>query len=279
MRWRVLAVLVLATTAGCSGFLDADGSTESTVTPAPVPTDVPESGVGSLILPGVSADGSFDDDALSAAHQSALSEGGFAWRIERNQTGYLGNTTGSSMQYRTVTFANASTFYYDTNGRTVRSERRRVFYPEYSEYADGSDVYVRGRPVGQADYQWDRYTATGTRSRFVDPTASAIGWYLNVDRVSISRIDGDGERHYRLSTTDTSARLNETASNYSATAVVTPRGLVRNLTVTYRTSRESANETVRFTHRYTYRLTEVGNVSVPEPDWLSTARERTTGDD
>lgn len=276
MRWRLFGVVVLAVMAGCSGFIGGEGGSESvsTLTPAPVPTDPPRSGPGSTVVPGVQAGGSLNVSKLVEAHREELMQRGFAWRIRRNRTGHVNGTTESVVKYRQVSLANATHFHYETNGRMVRYQRRRVYYSTYAEYADGEYVYVRGVSAMQGGIRWDRYPVSGARSRFVKPTTAAIEWYFDVEQVSVSQFTTDGEFRYRLTTTDVPASLNGSVRSYTATAVVTPDGLVRNLTATYRTSRGSVWGTIWYTHVYSFRVTDVGNVTVPEPDWLGTAREQ-----
>ena len=83
-RSALLAVVLLAGLAGCNAaFPDGtDAPAERTVTPAPVPTDRPRPGTGSL-SPGLSTGGVTDPAALERAHAEALSNATF---VERGRT-------------------------------------------------------------------------------------------------------------------------------------------------------------------------------------------------
>lgn len=271
MRWRVLAVVTLLTLSGCTGFLSGDDAAP-TVTPAPVPTDDPDSGPGAMLVPGVYPDGDLQTDLLVDAHREALRNTSFVWTATDNRTGTVANVTDSVMALRRVVFENATRFYFDTNGRTDRYQGRRVYYPVYNEYADGEDIYVRALSTSWADYRYDRVTTDGSRSRFVRSATNAIERYLPVGSASIERIESAAGPRYRLTSTEPSETLAPLVDDYRVSALVTQRGLVRNLTATYTTERSTASGTTTFTHRYSSTVTDVGNVTVSTPAWLSAAR-------
>ncbi|WP_275881954.1 hypothetical protein [Halorhabdus sp. BNX81] len=273
MRWRVLAVVTLLALSGCTGFLSGDEPVP-TVTPAPVPTDPPDTGPGAMIVPGVYADGELEPDLLADAHRDVLRETSFVWTETDNRTGRVANVTDSTMSYRTVAFANATRYYFETNGRTDRYQGRRVYYPVYNEYADGEDVYIRALSTSWAAYRYDRVTAGGSRSRFVRSATNAVERYLPVGSASIERIESNAGVRYRLTSTQPSETLAPLVEDYRVSVVVTRRGLVQNLTAMYTTERRTRSETITFTHRYTSNITDVGNVTVSSPAWLPEAHRR-----
>ncbi|MFB6128501.1 MAG: hypothetical protein ABEJ47_01940 [Halorhabdus sp.] len=273
MRWRVLAVVVLIGLSGCSSLLGG-GDTAPTLTPAPVPTDEPVARSEVMLAPGVFIDGELNTDRLSDAHRNILRNTSFVWTGTENRTGQVANVTASSVARRRVVFENASHYYFATNSRFGRYQGRRIFYPVYNEYADGEDVYVRALATSWSAYRFDRVTADGTDNRFVRSTSNAIERYLSVESVTVERIDTAGGARYRLTATEPSDGLVRAVDDYRVSAVVTPRGLVRNLTATYTTERTIPSGTVTFTYRYTSTITHVGNVTVQSPEWLPEAKRQ-----
>ncbi|CCQ34507.1 hypothetical protein HLRTI_001543 [Halorhabdus tiamatea SARL4B] len=225
-----------------------------------------------MVVPGVYADGDIETDLLVDAHREALRETSFVWTETENRTGRVANVTDSTTSYRTVRFANATRYYFDTNGRTDRYQGRRVYYPVYNEYADGEDVYVRALSTSWADYRYDRVTANGIRSRFVRSVTNSVKRYLPVGSVSIEQIESAAGSRYRLTSTVPSETLAPFVEDYRVSAVVTQRGLVRNLTATYTTERSTATDTITFTHRYSSTVSDVENVAVSPPAWLPAAQ-------
>lgn len=270
MQWRTLVVAALLALSGCSG-LPGGEDPASTVTPAPVPTDEPGSGPGSMLAPGLFADGELDSDMLEAAHQEALLNTSFVWEETDNRTAIIGNLTDNSSSYRSVVFENRSTYLFDTNSRTGRDEGRRVFYPVYTEYADGESLYVRALASSWDAYRYDRAEVNGSRNRFVRSTTSAVTRYLAVDSVAVETIESADGLRYRL-TANESSSLDQRVRDYRVVAIVTPRGVVEYLSATYEVERSTATGSMNATYRYTSTLTDVGNATVTTPDWLADAR-------
>jgi hypothetical protein len=267
MRWRALFVAVLATTAGCSA-IGGSGETPSTLTPAPVPTDAPESGAGATVAPGVWADGRVDVDVLVDAQQAVLANRSFRWRAERNWTGTVGNVTSQSTGQQLVVVENATRYYRDATIFLNHPNNR--FYTRFSEYANGTDRFVRARAYSWSQTRYDRMSVSPGRNRLARSTTAAVRRFLSVKSIRVERVQNGERPLYRLSGQLAGEAWGPSVRNYSVTAYVRADGLVRNLTATYTSIQAGSVEHVR----YHFAFERIGNVTITRPAWVETARVR-----
>ncbi|WP_181684901.1 DUF7537 family lipoprotein [Halorhabdus salina] len=267
MRWRVLFVVVLATTAGCSA-IGGGGKDPSTVTPAPVPTDAPESGPGATVAPGVWADGRIDVAVLVGAQEDVLANQSFRWRAERNWIGTVGNVTSSSNTFDVIVLENATRFSRDAT--MFLNHPKDAFYSRYSQYANASVQFARAQAYSWGQTRYDRSAIIPGHDRFVSSTTAAVGRYLNVETARVDRVSVDGRTLYRIVGRNPAGLGGSTMENYSVRAYVTPDGLVWNLTASYTTIQAGSVEQVR----YHFEFEQVGDVTVAQPEWVETARSR-----
>lgn len=254
-----LLVACLIALAGCSAVPLGGDSGPETVTPVAV--EATESRATPVpiedLSPGVAPDGTVDGSALRAAHDEALGGQSYTWSV-------VGSTAPAKDSDQTIR-------------RRVTVERERVLVREarsfrdgnVSLYANGSRGYLRSntddgprfteipRPLPNRTYAFG---------------GSLIEEFLDDVTVEADVLDRDGRTLYRLRAADDPppavARPGRTVRNYSATAYVRPSGLVRTLAVEY--DQRTDDGWGEFAFRFDY--SRVGETTVTEPDWVSTAR-------
>jgi len=269
MRWRLLAVVVLVSFAGCNAI---DGSTETeTLSPVPVPTDVPADGPGSTLAPGVWADGRLDVTLLTDAHRDAIDDQSFVWRETRKRSGEIENASTEVGTFEEIVFVNDTFFYRDTDDEVDRTNGVPVFYARYSEYADGTHRHVRAKVFDSKEMQYDRTPVSDDGARLRNHTVEPVRRYLDVTSVDVRPITVGDDRLYRLTATETRATRGGGEWDYSVTATVSPSGLVRNLSARYTLSSRERNETFRY--RATFE--RLGDVHLERPEWVPAAGNRT----
>ncbi|WP_158853323.1 hypothetical protein [Halorhabdus sp. CUG00001] len=267
MRWRVLFVVVVATTAGCSA-IDGGAADPSTVTPVPVPDEAPESGPGATVVPGVWADGRVDIGLLADAQAAVLANRSFRWRAERNWTGTVGNVTSSAETYDEIALENETRFSRDAT--MFLTHPKDAFYARYSQYANGSVQFARAQSYSWWRARYDRSPVVPNRDRIVRSTTAAVQRYLTVETVRVDRVSVEGKTMYRLVGRNATGLGGSMMENYSVRAHVRPDGLVRNLTASYTTVQAGSTEHVR----YRFTFSQIGTVTVRQPPWVETARSR-----
>jgi hypothetical protein len=272
----VAALLALVALAGCSaiGGGAGDGSGvgtpggDTTVTPAPVPTDRPD---GSL-APGLTNDGVVDAERLAEAHRRALADRSYT---ERSLTVVTRRSGGSRLGARVLVSrrgAEAFTIRYDLLGEPREAAR--------SYETVSAVVWSNGSETVQAitDETGTRYEALGTSfyGNYAAPDALLYARVLErnpVDRVE--RVTADGATGYRVTATLESPPPSFGLSGTVATgpadlvALVSTDGVVRRVVVTY--PARYRGEAARVEHRFEYR--DVGNTSVSRPPWFEQAIE------
>lgn len=264
MRWRVFFVVVVAATAGCTGF-GGGGADHTTLTPAPVPSDVPQSGPGSTLAPGVWADGRVDPGRLAEAQRTAVGEESFRWVATRNSSGSVGNVSTRSQAFDVIVLENAT--HFSRNATLTSGHPVDRFYRLYSEYSNGTYHFVRA-----TSYYWDgtRYdisAADPSRERLVNATALATERYLSVESTRVEQVTEDGTTLYRITGKNAVGVGGPSVQNYTVTAFVTPAGLVRNLSARYRIVQGGSVEDVE----YRFAFEQIGNVTVAQPSWIDSA--------
>jgi hypothetical protein len=263
MRSRVLVVVALVCLAGCSGlFGDPTGTDRATLTPAPIPTEAPETETRAL-PPGVGGGGDLRLDELVAAHQAALTDRSYVWRERRGTT----RANASGVEPRPVRAAHVAAedcyrFWAESYTVDLGMETRVAY--DYTEYVDGGVGHVRLETFRTDTWEYYRLPAARAGQRVGTATGAAIERYLQLapENVTVSVGRSDGERRYLVAGEGGPPAGIGGARNYSVAAVVGDEGLVRSLSARYRTVGFAAPRVVR----YEYTL-EPGDVTVDSPPW------------
>lgn len=257
-RWALLVACLVAL-AGCSVGPLGDDSEPETVTPVAVDatasqeTPVPVEGPP----PGVAPNGTVDSEALRAAHHRALGNQSYTWTVVGSTAPTKDNNQSVS---RRVTVEGDEILVEET--RSARSGN-------VSLYVNGSFGYVRSntgdgirfltvpRPLPNRTYAFG---------------GSLVAEFLDGVTVETEVVQRDEQPLYRLKSTDDPPdvvdRPGRTVRDFSATAFVRPSGFVRTLVVEY--DQRTDHGWREFSFRFDY--SRLGESSVTEPDWVSTAR-------
>jgi len=253
-RWALATVAALVVLAGCGTTLQA---TETpTVSPAPVPEDpvtapTPSpSPAAATLPPGVTHSGIENTSALARAHRAALVDRSYRVVVVTNES------TGEHWAHeRRVARVHNRTVYHLRQTRTTRENRtERV-------------VYAAGRE------RFTRCVTAECPSGPLDPVGDDTGGtVLGLLSGANSRVDGtvrrDGRVHYRLVVTGSPFGIGSPygvveVTNYTATALVAPSGLVSDLRARYDLTQ--GGRTVHVTTHLRY--TDVGTTRVTPPSW------------
>ncbi|WP_436923434.1 hypothetical protein [Halosimplex amylolyticum] len=226
-RRFALAVALAVTLAGCSAFGPAGdaGTPRETVTPLSVPTETPAPGESLSPPPGVAANGSISPSVVGAAHRRALVDRSFTWTVEYERRDLDAGVTVDAVSKRLRVGSDGSYVI-----RTVRADDQRQ-----ALYADETGAYSR---TVLGNVSMVHHLADAIDYRDYLTTTRSVQIYLGTEGASVSRVELDGRTFYRLHVTAPPPRVDDghpkqTVRNYSATAYLTPAGLVRSLVVRY----------------------------------------------
>lgn len=282
-RWTVLLVVAAVVLGGCGGTVpgESGGGTAptSTLTPAPIPEDTGPAG-DALLAPGLSANGVFDDEALTTAHRTELTAEGFVLVRNRTVVRSNANAPGGSRTLNAVNFsvvAEPDTEAYLLT-RTERSDREWPIADSYTLISVWySDPLVRNRFVN-ADrvvrYWGQNHVRRG--GPILDPTDAAdVREDLStVDLRVVGEERVDGTRVYRLRGSGFTGTAEPTfpplltdAHNATMAARIDERGVVRSYTLTFDATFDGDPVEVR----RSLRVSEVGTATVGTPTWLAEA--------
>ncbi|MCU4799709.1 hypothetical protein OB920_04920 [Halobacteria archaeon HArc-gm2] len=263
MRWGLLAVLVLAVTAGCGTFTTASESTE-TVTPVPV-TGVPtEEPTPTGIAPGLFGGGVRDVNRLAEAHTNAIEGERYVWHSIR-RTDSLPNVSGQEHVVRqNLSVESEQRYQFYTNRRDLAQRGDERLLNDVSEFADGETVYRRFIPFSQQEFTYARQPAEAASVRYESEMAGPVRRYLAVPNATVAEARVDGEPYYRVHSEREMVPGFTRGRNFSATALVSPEGFVRAMNVSYVVDRPDRAVTVEYSFRYERR----DDVSVDRPGWV-----------
>ncbi len=209
------------------------------------------------LVPGVTESGVVDADALADAHRAALGERyevSLTYREEYRRD----RAFPRASRDRTVTVAGPARYYERTRGwgdpavAPVPTERRAV-------YGDGEYRYIRGpgenATVTDGLIWWPDTDSYASRSEMY------IERFLDASQTDVveTRVQ-DGALLHRVGVRGAPAA---DVAAYSATAIITDEGLVRELQVSYLHSDEGV--AVSLVIRY-----DPGGGSVEQPSWATT---------
>lgn len=287
MRPRTVLLLVAAVLlAGCGAVDTASGPAVSTatLTPAPVPEERGPDG-GRLLAPGLSTSGVFDVDALVESHRTTLTERGFV--LTRNRTVVRPNDAASRRPLNTVgvriVVGPGADSYHLT--RIERSVREWPFVDTYALIGVWySEPVVRNRFVDEgrvARYWGQNRAAADGPIRDLTQIRSVRSDLEAVDLRAVGNRTAEGIRVYRLRGTRFEnpdeldvPPLFSTPENVSMVARIDERGVVRSYVLSFDAT--FGGDPVRV--RRTYRITDVGNVTVDRPEWVARANESVTSE-
>jgi hypothetical protein len=275
----VVAVALLAVTAGCAGFggqsTTATESPETTTKSTTQTTAEPTQTQPVIAAPGFNGGTLVDPLALADAHAGWLSRTSFA-RVDNQTTRTAEN---NSWIATTIRVENES-----------RWETRQAFTAEHSytdsggerhQYANATHVYSRvEHGDGNVSYAvqpngWANASAPNSHELleerhargYVYDVFTTASWTTIVDQTS-----DDGRTVYRVlgnASGDTQFR-GATVSNFTVEANVTGEGFVQRMDVAYEENGTAVSRSVAFS--------EVGETAVERPEWFDTAVNRTDVD-
>ncbi|PSP63661.1 hypothetical protein BRC79_11080 [Halobacteriales archaeon QH_8_67_27] len=254
----VVAALAVAM-AGCSAVVPTDngGRPSTTATPAPVPGDTATATPDPSLPPGVYANGSVSPGALGLAHDEELRGQSFTWRVEYERRNRDDGAVVDSVSKRMRVGPDGSYLL-----RTERStgERQTVYAGETGTYL--RSVFENVSTERELDYEFDH------RRHLLTP--QSLYRYLPSDSATVTRVRRGDRLFYRVHVTTpplgvSNRHPKQVVRNYSATAYLTPEGLVRTLAVRYdyRLRGEAVSLSLRTEHR------RVGETTVERPDWAA----------
>jgi len=263
MRWRTLAVVVLAVTAGCGSFTAANERTE-TVTPVPV-TDVPTpEPTPTGIAPGLSGGGVRDVNRLAEAHTNAIEGERYVWRSVR-RTDSLPNVSGQEHVVRqNLSVESERRYRFYTNRRDLDQRGDERLLNDVSEFADGETVYRRFVPFSQQEFTYERQPAEAASVRYESEMAGPVRRYLAVPNATVAEARVDGAPYYRVDAERERVPGFTRGRNFSATALVSPAGFVKAMNVSYVVDRSTRTVDVEYSFRYERR----DDVSLDRPGWI-----------
>ncbi|WP_424003788.1 DUF7537 family lipoprotein [Haloarcula salina] len=267
-----LALVVLLTlTAGCSGIFGGTDAGASTATPAD------RNGPA----PGTSG---FDAAAIETGHFETLSNESFTASLSFRLSTVRDGENRSVFVNRTVAVDRANDRALAT-GALVRANGAELETTTYT--ADGTTAERRVLSTADrtaTDYRYDTAPYDGAvrpvnassvldRS-LVQSLGSDVNWtYAGTDTVGgddVSRYEATG-RNVTGFAADEAVAANvtegESADSVSAAVLVDERGVVRSLQYSLTTERDGRP----FTVTLTLSVSDVGETTVEEPDWLSKA--------
>lgn len=271
----ITAIGLIVLTAGCSALTPGDDGPDASPTEATeAPTETDARTADSTAAAAEQAwieDGELDADALEATHVDAVMDAG-SFQISSEIA-----TTHGGEEPPTPWFENQT---LETGWNLERE--RQVLDNEFQDsperltlYVDDGDVYVREQVGDRTRYAVDSDDRTAEqfreemRNEAHTGTGALSEWTFDFEgaqqcgdrtcyRFSGSDFDGDRE-------------VPETVTDGEATLVVDKRGIVRELTQEFEGETDGQAATVVVTSEYR----DVGESTLPEPEWIEEAREET----
>lgn len=249
---RLVLVVVVLFTAGCVGLFEGTGS-EETLTPAPVPTTQPAP------APGVAGDAEVDGAQLVAANDRRLNS--TSYRFARTVSVDGTNSSIAIDRVRRVRANGTGVERLSANGTGLLTPTVR----NWTLWNDG-------------DLIWRRANLTNGRT-VTSPLSTGEDGPFDAGRdLAVTTFDTEG---YRIAARTPRGVILESSGEFNLTdrvfpagigpprnetvrAVVTERGVIRNLTVTYQG--DFYGEQVRV--RISQRVTRLGDTTATRPAWV-----------
>jgi hypothetical protein len=252
-----------------------DEARAANVTPAGPATPIPPPGVesptatGASYPPGLGPSGPTDARALAQAHGEVAAERAYRLTIVSRRA-EAGAVEGRWLEAREVVRADEPTRYrYRANGTLLAGGTERV--RSFTSYADGDHVYRRLTGTNGSRYVRETVERrAGGEGPLADRAEGYVARYLGGTRGSITRVSAPPVEGYLLTAEGTPTAFEGSVAGYTATALITDRGFVVELAVTYERSVDGSRRRSSFAMAYGPLRS-----AVEEPDWYGTAREAT----
>lgn len=268
MRVGVLAPLVvLIVLAGCSAF--GGGQATPTVTPADVPPEpTPENASQHSVAPGISPGNLTDVDHLADRHVDAIANASYAWNETQREYRPGGDGERVAVESRTHVERNETAFHRRTEYFGASPSRSGQYTYRLAEYGDGHVAYTMWLSSREGEPEFRRPDETALAPDHNLTVAESIRTYLDLEDVTVSRVDVGQRDHVLVSGT-----LEEHASygpveEYRARAIVREDGFVRRLTANFTVTVDDRPIPVE----YRFAYSDIGTAEVTPPDWLDEAR-------
>jgi hypothetical protein len=260
---------------GAASGVGAAGTTGATVTAAGPATPIPPPGVesptatGASYPPGLGPSGLTDARALAQAHGAVAAERSYRLTVVSRRAD-AGAVEGRWLEAREVVRADEPTRYrYRANGTLLAGGSERV--RSFTSYADGDHVYRRLTGTNGSRYVRETVERrAGGEGPFADRAEGYVERYLGGTSGPITRVSAPPVEGYLLTAEGPPTAFEGSVEGYTATALITDRGFVVELAVTYERSVNGSRRLSSFAMAY-------GPLrgAVEEPDWYGTAREAT----
>jgi hypothetical protein len=257
----VVLVAVAAVALGTAGLPGGDSATTGDDPSIDTPVEAGPPVGTQTTPPGVSRFGIRDIDALAGAHRQAVDDRPVTIWVDRDipifsQDGWDIRT------YDMDVASNGEQYVIDisTGPRGNRTDLGALYH-------DGRNSFARVVNDGEVSYQ---PISPAQQERSVVPSPAGLGSrlvtrYLSTPTTELAgTVVRNGVTYYRVVATGSPSTPSlDSAENYSATAEVSARGFVRNLTVEYTDG--SRDRQLRLQRQVTYA--RINETTVSEPAW------------
>jgi hypothetical protein len=257
----VVLVAVAVVALGAAGLPGSDDSPTAGDDPSTSTIDAGPPVETQSMPPGVSEVGIRDIDALAGAHRRAVDDRAVTIWVDRDVPVFA-RDGWDIRTYDMDVASNGEQYLIDmsTGPRGNRTDLGALYH-------DGENSFARVVDDGDVRYQ---AISPAQQEQSVVPSPSGLAArivtrYLSTPRTELAgTVVRNGVTYYRVVATGSPATASlESAENYSATAEISTRGFVRNLTVEYTdTSRDRG---LRLRREVTYA--RMNETTVTEPAW------------
>jgi uncharacterized protein YceK len=269
MDRRILVVALVALLAGCGAVMGTDEG-EDAVTPAPVATPEPDRNAGpQLLAPGLSTAGIDNPNALILRHIAVVTNASFVWTEKYRERGVSEPASYRQAITRTVAYESRGSGYrFWTQGRSVVSGQRR-YVDRREQFGTQAGGYVRGRHDGQNGTRVRRLNRSVERADFALPNRP-VRHLLVLENQTVERAEVGDRPHFEIRGTRDAIPDHGSVDEFESRVVVREDGLIRVIEVSFVTHIYGEPTPIE----YQLTFTEVGKVTVEEPDWVSQVRDR-----
>jgi len=261
----IVALALLLVASGCAGTLPGEARDQptSSVTPAPVPASAAES-------PSWVVDGAVNADRLIAAHEERLADRPYRVTVTWNRIQALPNGTRQTVIRNRLTVARPDEYALNVTASVRRGDRRSTARPAdvigvtlgsgADSYADGSTAFVRRN---DSEPRYERRAPN--LSRYESDVRGLLNWALDADGSEVRRVDREGETWYEVSRREKPEKWG--VDEFEVRALVSPEGLVEQVTVEYLEDEEAVTVEIRYE--------AIGTARIAEPSWVDESRSET----
>ncbi|WP_327051737.1 DUF7537 family lipoprotein [Halomicrococcus gelatinilyticus] len=261
-----IVLVALVAVAGCTSGPSGDSSgTDSPATNGTTATTTTTKTLDDLSFPdGATDEGVENGSALAATHVERLSDTGYEVEVTAS---YSAESESGTSTYVVRRDAETGEMYQRTARKSNGDERGEF------AYANDTATYTKR---GTDDPSWDvntRRTSDDVADNNVVMAAESILPMGNWTDPSVVSADGQPFVEYELDGIAPEPELidADTVTNASGTLLVDQQGVVHRLTLTIAQERDGTESQTN----YEYHVKKTGDVTVEQPDWVSTAIEET----